>query len=203
MNENFNYMILTDFRDEHILKVFLGKKMYSDFAMPLFYVSHGYAGLSASLKQEFVWTYGIGNSLALMGYARQYFHFEILNMTYPARSELATGWPSLRYWPTIFPWLASDFTFAGCGIIFFFIGIIIPILLKRVLCYGCGLSFTLLGYFSILLIFTPCNNQLMQERPQTMGFLITLLIYLFIHFGRKRKSAKVKFFISKNVNMLL
>ncbi len=148
----------------------------------MLYPSMGYYGLSLSLQMPFKWTYGIGNSLALMSYVSQYFKIDnILGNTYPLRTELATGWPALTYWQTIFPWLASDFTFFGSVI---FMGIIAYIYAKawrELLIYDNPLSVLVFSSITILLLYVPANNQLMQTRDSMISWVFFLIGWLLFH----------------------
>jgi hypothetical protein len=167
----------TNFRNDNFVAEALGPIAYDQLASPIFYLTNGYAGLSAALDQDFVWTYGLGNSIALQGYAREFLDVDVLPQTYIVRAGDKTGWTALRFWSTIFPWLASDITFAGCGIVFAFLGFIYPRVFCRAYCSRCPLSAALLFYLNVLLIYVPCNNQLMQERTQMIAFVGTALAY--------------------------
>jgi hypothetical protein len=169
----------TIFRGDNVVAEILGPVAYDELASPIFYATNGYAGLSASLDQDFVWTYGLGNSMALQSYASEYFNIDVFPDTYMARAEAKTGWPALMYWPTIFPWIASDITFAGCGVLFALIGFIYPRIFYRAYISRCPLSTALLFYLNVPLVFVPCNNQLMQMRQQMIAFVGTLLAYWF------------------------
>jgi hypothetical protein len=177
MATSYSYLSMTEFRSDNVVAKVLGAKTYEALANPVFYATNGYAGLSAALDQDFVWTYGLGNSGALMGYARQYLDIDLLPQTYMVRAEEKTGWPALVYWSTIFPWIASDISFTGCGVLFAFIGFIYPRILYRAYYSRCPLSATLLFYLNVLLIYVPCNNQMMQMRQAMVAFVGTSLAY--------------------------
>jgi hypothetical protein len=175
--EGFGYLHETLFRNDNVVTKILGPSTYEQLANPIFYATNGYAGLSAALDQNFEWTYGLGNSIALQGYANEYLGTDILPHTYMVRAEESTGWPAMMYWSTIFPWLASDITFAGCGVLFAFIGYVYPRIYCRAYYSRCAISTALLFYLNVLLIFVPCNNQLMQLRQQMVAFLGTAFAY--------------------------
>lgn len=172
----FAYLHSTVFRSDNVVSEVLGPGLYEQIANPIFYVTNGYAGLSAALDEDFVWTYGLGNSMALQSYAEQYFNLDLSKKTYIARAEETHDWPQV-YWSTIFPSLASDITFAGCGVLFAFIGFIYPKVYYRAFYSSCPLSTALLFYLNVLLIYVPCNNQVMQVRQQMIAFVGTVLAY--------------------------
>ena len=191
LEADYSYLATTTFHSDGIIAKVLGPKAYELICYPVFYVTNGYAGLSASLEQEFVWTYGLGNSIALQTYASQYLAVQdVMPRSYIVRAEKATGWRTLTYWSTIFPWLASDITFPGCGVVFFLLGVLYPRVLCRALYSRCPLSASLLFYLNILLIFVPCNNQLMQTRWQMLGFVGTLLGYWLATGLHRRREAE-------------
>lgn len=156
----------------------------------MLYPSMGYYGLSLSLQMPFEWTYGIGNSFALMSYASQYFGINnIIQSTYPLRTQVATGWPALMYWQTIFPWLASDLTYIGSLVFMGIIAFIYARAWREVLIFENPLSVLVFSNITILLLFVPANNQLMQTRESTIAWLSLLLLWLLFHNKLNKKAA--------------
>ncbi len=182
-------------RQHPLFKVF-GDRIGESVAVTLSYANIGYFGLSYCFDLPFQWTYGIGNSFALMSYAEQYFDLPgIIYDTYPLRGEAATGWPSMMYWETIIPWLASDLTYPGVLIFCVFLGRFCATVWRECLCFRNPLSIAVLGYLTILLLFFPCNNQLLQTRESTIGCLGVLAVWLVGRrsFNRRRTAATVGF----------
>ena len=92
----------------------VGEPLAAAFEWAVFYPTHGYRGLAETLTQPFVFSGGYGNSRALNRYAVQYLGLpDAFPLTYPVRTEYATGYPSGLIWHTAYPWLASDLTFPG------------------------------------------------------------------------------------------
>lgn len=163
--------------------IIFGPKIGLLLTIVFLYFTMGYYGLSLSLELPFEWTYGIGNSFALMGYAQQYFGWggTLIDYTYPLRVEATMGWPALRYWNTIFPWLASDFTFPGSLVILCLVAVLCAKTWKEILLYDNPISILIFAQICILLVFVPSNNQLMQTRDSTIAWIVTLVLWGIFH----------------------
>jgi hypothetical protein len=105
-------------------------------------------------------------------------------MTYPFRTEVATGWPAGMYWATAFPWFASDLTFPGTIIFMFIIGFIFARTWIRAISQKDILAYALLGQIFIMMFYLPANNQVFMQRQ---GFLIILSIIILAIFREFRK----------------
>jgi len=161
-----------------------GERIGLGLALFISYVSQGYYGLSLCLQLPFEWTYGVGNSFALTSYAEQYFGIVgVYEMSYPARMEAVFGWPAKMYWHTFFPWAASDISFPGVVVLMFFIGRIYGKSFLEAVVYKSPLAATVFYFLTTLLLYLPANNQLMQSREMTIGFLVVLVYWLFM--GKK------------------
>lgn len=196
----FGYMQLSrlSFKNSSVLALVTHPYLQMDLAHPLFtilglqlggvlalislYFSMGYYGLSLSLQQGFVWTHGLGNSFALSSYATQYLDIlpTFLN-TYPARVQQATSWPALAYWQTVFPWLASDFTFLGTIFLFGMLAYIYARTWREATEYANILSVLLFANLNIMWLFVPANNQLMQTRGSTLTVIILAICWILFH----------------------
>jgi hypothetical protein len=153
----------------------------------LSYPSHGYLGLSHNLGQEFYFSYGAGFSQAYESYRYQYFGGQsFFDLTYPARTEVATGWPAGMYWATVFPWLASDLSFPGVFFFIFLIGFIFGEIWLSCITRLRFLSVVALGQLYIFVAFIPANNQVLMQR-QGLWVISTLVVFWLIGlFARKK-----------------
>ena len=79
------------------------------------YLTQGFYGLSLAFQVPFQWTFFLGSVRGLNSIISQIFPFipSMVNLTYPVRAGEVFGFDGLASWYTIFPWLASDFTFLG------------------------------------------------------------------------------------------
>src|SRR5690606_14293097 len=88
-----------------------------------YYVTHGYVGLAYSLELPFIPSFGQTSFRAFSSYFIDFFGVNnYWNFSYLVRNEIENGWPALQVWSTIFPWLASDFSFYIIPFIMFFLG---------------------------------------------------------------------------------
>ncbi|USK38702.1 hypothetical protein LIS77_22925 [Cytobacillus firmus] len=162
---------------------FLPENIKAGFLQFLIYASSGYYGLSLSLQLPFQWSMGFGSSFAINDILTRVLTIDATSvpLSYPDRMEIATGWSARANWNTIFPWLASDFTFIGsivflCIIIYFYARSF-----KKALINNDMLSILFFTHFNILLFYVPANNQLFQTRAS----LVVTLILIFAIFKKK------------------
>lgn len=170
------------FNSNHIVYKIFGETMGYAITSVIHYVSGGYYGLTKSLEVPFKWTYGLGNSFALSSYATQYLGVDyMINYSIPSRAEAITGYPALMYWSTIFPWLASDFTFPGCIVLMFIISRLYAISWREAIYNKNLLSVLLFTRLNIMWLFLPANNQLMQTRESAIATIALFVIWILYH----------------------
>lgn len=173
----------TYFDTDHIIFTLFGERFGLGFsALISGYLSGGYYGLSLCLKMPFVWTFGIGSSYSLMLAAEKLFGISgILERSYLLRMEASTGWHGLAAWNTIFPWLASDFTFIGTVFVLSLIAALYAIVWKEILLYRNPLSVLMFCMLSMGLIFVPGNNQLLHGVDSFASTILVTLIWFLKH----------------------
>lgn len=152
-------------------------------AVTAFYPTHGYQGLAYNLETPFEWTGGRGASRALDSYMAQYGGVDsVADRTYPARTELRTGWPAGMYWATIYPWLASDLGFTGAALFMGVVGWWMARWWYESAFLGSRLALLLLAQMLLLVAFVPANFQLGLSR----GNLICITMLLALYFLTKK-----------------
>lgn len=162
-----------------VLFEFFGESVGLGLALFVGYLSQGYYGLSLCLQLPFQWTFGVGNSFALMSYIEQYFGvYGVFEGTYPARMEAAFGWPATMYWHTFFPWVASDITFPGSVLLMFVIGRVFAKSMWDGVARGDVLGACVFYFMATLIFYLPANNQLMQTRGMMIGFVVLLAFWM-------------------------
>lgn len=144
----------------------------------VFYLSHGYAGLSYCLELPFVFTWGHTSFRGFAGVLLPY-----LGVTsrwgdsYLARSETVSGWSALQVWSTVFPWLASDISFWLIPLVFMVLGLS----MKRAWIRGISTRNPFaLAYVGQLLIFcamVPANNQLFNTFGNSVAAVTIWAMY--------------------------
>jgi hypothetical protein len=187
--------------EETLTSKLFGKDFALGFYSLLGYPSHGYIGLSHNLTQDFEFSYGAGFSPAFESYRLQYLGgSDNTLLTYPYRTEAATGWPAGMYWSTAFPWFASDLTFFGIFPFMFVLGMMFAKTWAKCLQDMDIFYLGVLGQFFIFIAFLPANNQVLMMR-QSLWAIVFLIVIIFsrnhlkLSFGRsyKRQSSGAQF----------
>lgn len=164
--------------NEYVANV-VGEELAAALDSAIFYPTHGYLGLSESMTQDFVFSGGYGGSRALTRYAGSYFGLpDTFPLTYPARTQVATGYPSGRLWHTVYPWLASDLTFFGAVALMGLVGWAMARWWIRSVSELDSLSIGLIGNAAIFIAFVPANNQIGMSQVNLIGFLTLLTCYV-------------------------
>jgi hypothetical protein len=171
------------FDTDHFIFKILGNKLGLGFTVLLTgYLSSGYYGLSLCFKLPFEWTYGIGNSYFMSKLISLVFNTsEIYENTYLNRMSEEFGRDGLRTWNTVFPWLASDFTFLGTLLIFIFVGYFWQTAWLEIVKYRNPVSILLFSILSLGLVFVPANNQLFNSIDTFISTTSTILFWLIFH----------------------
>lgn len=165
---------------EHWLVAVLPEFLRYSAALSSSYLSQGFYGLSLTLSIPFEWTQLMGSSRGLTSIVTQVMPSipPVLDNTYPLRAEAEFGYPGLANWHTIFPWLASDFTFVGALIYFGLAAYLVTVCWQ----WFAHRNDVISAVFACLLvyqyIFVPANNQLFTSRGDALGCFVILAIWL-------------------------
>lgn len=155
-----------------------GDRLRFGLIMTSLYISQGYEGLALAMELPFEWTFGVGWSKALQSIYHDYLGgSDIFVRSYLARNEAATGWPALRWWSTIFTWIASDTTFYGTVLVMFFIGFCLARVWGDAISSGNPFAFAVLAQLFILVFMFPANNALAQTLDALFAVVGILSIY--------------------------
>lgn len=150
------------------------------FEEMMFYIAHGYVGLTYTFELPYISTlgqttfYGIARKLnGLLGINSTW------DMSYLVRNQQINGWNALSVWSTVFPWLASDFSYYLVPLIMFMMG-----KFGRMIWIDCVVeknpyAIVMMGQFFIFSFMIPANNQLFHTWGNAVGALILLFMYLF------------------------
>lgn len=151
------------------------------------YLTHGYFALALSLDEGFEPSYGLGNSLFTLRNSHVLpFIPEIRDRPYPVRIE-PYAWPHDRAWATIYPWLASDFTFPGALIAVGFAGWALGASWKESLAGSGPLAVGAFSQFLILAAYIPANNQVVQSGENFFAFYFLTFLWLFARWRARRR----------------
>lgn len=182
-------MMSTEFRNgmrflpDHAWVRWMPDSLKYAFITLLSYPSQGYYGLAMCLEMPFQWTFFLGGFRGINSIVSQFLPGvpDFLAYTYPVRTGEAIGFDGLAGWYTIFPWLASDFTFLGALIIMMLAAYFFMVSWKEVILYHNPLSFAMLIQLVILYIFVPANNQLFVDRGDSLGMVMLCIVWILFH----------------------
>lgn len=170
--------IASRFEPNPIIASLTGDNFARGIAVVAFYPTHGYLGLSYNLETPFVWSEGRGSSRALDSYWTQYIGGKSgYESTYPARTEMRTGWLGLRYWATAYPWFASDLSFPGTIALMGVIGWFLARTWFEAAFGRSRLALLLFCQFALLIVYLPANNQIGTSRTSLIAFVCLVLLY--------------------------
>lgn len=191
MNKNMYTLsqgVTSQLNPNSLLFKILPEEISLGFAFFIYYISHGYQGLALCLQQPFVWTRFLGSCSAVTTLLERYLSIDtsIILQTYPMRTELATGWSATATWHTIFPWLASDFTFAGAIVILSIGAYMYGICWVECIIEKKWQSIILFTVFNIQWFYMVANNQLFTLKS-------TLMVVIFAVFFWAIRRIKFKF----------
>lgn len=167
------------FVPDPLLSSLFGEKFARGLVATSYYPTNGYIGLSKNLGVPFEWAGGLGGAPALASYKTQYFGGQDpVQLSYPVRTEAATGWPAGRLWGTVYPWLASDLTFPGAALFMAIAGWFMARMWLGVCVERDPLSLVLFCQVALFIAYVPANNQLMSSRYTAVGIITLLGIYV-------------------------
>ncbi len=171
------------FDTSHIVFKIFGEKIGFGLAMLLSgYLSVGYYGLSLCFELPFTWSYGIGSSYILSKVFNEILGTgDIFGRTYLAKISQYYGISGTSTWHTVFPWLASDFTFPGTLILFIFIGYIWHYTWCEILAYKNPFSVIMFSTITLGMIFIPANNQLFHGIDTYISTVMVIIFWLIFH----------------------
>jgi hypothetical protein len=150
--------------------------LQEDLASLASYYIQGYYALSLSLKEPFIFCYGVGNSYFLEGLSRHLVNTPISNDTYPARIQ-ENGWNAYGRWHSIYPWIASDLSFPGTIVFMFLLGRVFALVWIDVAFCGNPWAVCLLPLLLTMLFYVPANNQVLGFPQAAMSFWALLLLW--------------------------
>ena len=157
----------------------LGDEYGFSLGVFLGYFTNGVYGLYLCLQLPFEWTYFIGNSYSLSRIVEIFVgdNGAISSMTYPVKAGEFFGWDASK-WHSLYSWLASDVTFYGVPILALFFGGVYGRLWIEAINARTLASGPLFVIFTLGLVFSLANNQLMHSLSGVVSLLFVLLLWL-------------------------
>lgn len=148
------------------------------------YLTQGYRALDLAIGEDFVFTWGVGNSTFLSRQFDRTFKTDFINKSYPARLD-KFGWNKFNEWSTFYVWIASDVSFFGVPIVMFIIGFYYSALGRTFVFFGDAVSFVMIFYLLLALFYLSANNQVMQSGESCVGFLLGVM-FVFSRYSLRR-----------------
>lgn len=137
------------------------------------YLGQGYYALSMAFHVDHITTFGFGNSMFLARNADTFFGTDYFTAgSLPGQLEAQTGWSMNALWHSIYPWLASDFGFAGALLVLGGFAYLLGLSWGRSLATA-GAPWVLMTFMMLILFFyVPANNQIFQTAETCVAFFI-------------------------------
>lgn len=173
------------------LSPFLGSTLGRGVVVLSTYASQGYHGLALALRLPFVPAGGLGAFKSLSSYLPQYFGAsDPYRLSYPVRVQEAFGWSATGRWSTVYPWYASVISFPGVILLALVFGFFLARVWRRLMLACDGLTLSVFVTCVIVVLYSPANNQLFNERLSALGVLTLLGVYLLRDLMSRRKGRR-------------
>lgn len=160
------------------------------YVMGTQYAAGSYHALSVALRMDFQWSYGIGFSEFLMHYVERFTGIDVKSRTYGARLVNLTKPPiiDINGWTTAYVQLASDLSFPGVAILFFFIGMLFAWLWNDVRIMRDAFALPFLIQLSLFLMFVPLSCITFGSGGYFVSFFASALIWLISKYVMRRRN---------------
>lgn len=163
---------------DSILLSFVPKSTRLGFACLVFYLCNGFCGLSYCLVCPLTWTYGLASISDLSDILARRVGINVYNSTYMYEAYEEYGWHHSEQWHTLFPSLASDWTFLGALFIMGIVAYIYAICWVEILKNKSKVSVLLFSMMNIIWIYLPANNQIFSTRTTSLIFFICIIMWI-------------------------
>jgi hypothetical protein len=177
-DQNITFSVPVYYSQDSIIYKLLGQRLGDGFSIAIFYLANGWYGLGNSFDVDFHWTEFRSFSRVLDSYVARFLGetTQLLPQSYPVRQEMRSGYPAFAYWHTIFPWFASDFTFAGTLVVSMAFGALYGWSWVKAIREGCSVYASLFGLLSIGAIFINANSQILDNKQLALALVGLLML---------------------------
>ena len=162
-------------RDSVMFKIF-PESMYIPMISISNYLTQGYYGLALCMSLPWVPTYGLGSSLQIVDLFSDHL-FDIRTSTYQFRA-IVFGWDDRINWHSMYSWFANDVSFYGVIVLMFVIGLVFAMVYKDSITTRNPFARVLVFYFTLMFVFIPCNNQIIQTTYTLFSFVTVLFCWI-------------------------
>ena len=124
------------------------------------YIVQGYYGFSLAIEKEFNTTYGFGNSIFIRRNVESLLGIDLNKKTF--QNKIDDWWGENSQWHSFYSYMANDFHFIGVGVVCFLLSFIMGNIWFSFLDTGNLFAGAMMCVFSIMVIFIPANNHLVN-----------------------------------------
>lgn len=162
-----------------------------------FYLCNGLCGLSYCLACPPTWSYGVGSISDLADILERRAGLNISQNTYMYKAYELYGYPHSEYWHTLFPSVASDWTFIGALIVVGIYAYMYGMCWEEILLGKNKESIFLFSMLNIVWIYLPANNQIFSTRTTAIIFVVCIILWCR---RNNNTSRKWLFYEKKNIH---
>ncbi|WIV12113.1 hypothetical protein [Proteiniborus sp. MB09-C3] len=173
---NNEYMIDVNHK---LLSLFSSNDVRLALGSLISYFTQGYYALGLAMQKEFMPTFGIGSSMAVLINVSNLFDTnKIFERTYVYRNYIENGWDWHGKWSSFYVWVASDVSFFGVLIIISILGYILARSWNRLINYRDYISVIVFTQLMIMIFYLPANNQLFQFFEGLVGNIFWITVWV-------------------------
>ncbi|NML47776.1 hypothetical protein HHL11_28770 [Ramlibacter sp. G-1-2-2] len=182
---NTGFSIIEADRSDKSLSSRMGESQRIVYESLARYVGQGYYALSMTMDIPHASTLGFGNSMFLARNADAIFGTDYFTAgSLPGLLEEQTGWSMQGLWHSIYPWLASDFGFAGALVALGLFAYLLGRSWGSALLHGGHWPVIMVYLLLVLFFYIPANNQILQTAETCVAFFIALGGWIFTSLSR-------------------
>lgn len=143
------------------------------------YMCSGYFGFSLTFDLEQGLTFPFGNSMFLSRRASDLFNDPgYVTLTMPSQAEAVYGWSRDIMWSSIYPWLISDFSYAGTAVLMLVFGMLWILAVAAAITRTGPLHKLPVYLMFLMVLYIPSNNQLGQAPETAFAFIAAFMLML-------------------------
>lgn len=165
---------------DSIFFAILPEGLYIPFISLCRYLTSGYYGLSLCMSLPWIPTFGLGSSYGIIKLLDDH-GTNINHSTYQYRAQ-QYNWDENEQWHSMFSWLANDVSFVGVAFFMLLVGICFAKSFRDSIETNNPFAIMLVFYFTLMMFFAPCNNQIFQSTGTLFSFV--LVMFCWLHFRR-------------------
>ena len=140
------------------------------------YLTQGLYAFSLSLEAPWVPMFGLGGSMWIVDMISK--RVDINQFTYQHRIMEAFHWDERVQWASMYTWAGNDISLYGVILLMYVIGYFFALAYRDCMTTENPFARLLVVYFTIMCIFMPANNQIMQNGYSHLAFIGAFVAWL-------------------------